>query len=84
MTWFNPTDRGYHNCHFPRKEDGRVGDYWRCEVCDEIWILKHDIFNDLEFFRITGRRERRKFRNLGWTKGSNDNATDSLCTEPGD
>lgn len=85
MTWFNPTDRGYHNCHLPQNEDGRAGDYWRCEVCDEIWELRCKMFEEGTYFgRVTGWSIRRRFRNLGWTKESNEDATDSFCTEFGD
>ena len=72
MTWFTAVERPYHPCHLPPTTDTRIGEYWRCEVCDEIWRLEETYGPGKEgrWVRVTSRRLRWKFRKYGWTKGS--------------
>lgn len=41
MGWFTPTHRRDHPCFTPSEEvaraEHRVGEMWRCEVCDSLW-----------------------------------------------
>lgn len=43
MAWFVPLHRDDHPCNRPGVEEfknHRLGEMWRCEVCDDLWVLR--------------------------------------------
>ena len=69
--WFTPVERGLHPCRLPDlkvDKDHRAGEYWRCDVCEELWVVKDYGVCDptLSWGRVASRWLRRKLRKYGY------------------
>ena len=43
MGWIMPTDRKRHPCRLPDPNGHLRGEMWRCEVCDDLWVVSGSI-----------------------------------------
>lgn len=66
MGWFVAVDRRNHPCFLPdslQKQRHRSLEFWRCEVCDDLFQLQRG-----EFQRITDWWLRWRYRKEGYTR----------------
>lgn len=77
MGWIVPTGRDEHPCIMPGDDEARLhraGEFWRCEVCDDLWVLQlRRALGPQTWRRVTSWWVRWRYRNKGWTQPGEDN-----------
>lgn len=70
MGWFVGMDRTNHPCHFPSEallREHRLLEFWRCEVCDDLFQLQGSSYTGRGLKRITSPWLRWRYRKEGYT-----------------
>lgn len=65
MAWFTPTHIKDHPCRVPNREQQaghRIGEMWRCEVCEDLWVLRGG-----GMAQVDSRRTRWRYHHQGYT-----------------
>lgn len=70
MGWFAAVDRTNHPCRVPPDQvlrEHRLLEFWRCEVCDDLFQLRSHSYNGRGMVRVTSWWTRWRYRKKGYS-----------------
>lgn len=68
MAWITPVNRRDHPCNKPYASGDEYGKLWRCEVCDDLFIVVYGYGGQYKFERV-GWIRRWRYRGQGYSEG---------------